>query len=105
MTTPAIGYLRASGPEVFTITQSQRDAINAWSQRTDHLVVGWVEDILVFGTESGTGLAEVVQRVAAGEAAVVAVQGRTRISRMPAVVADWERQITAAGGELIETGP
>ncbi|MYR60609.1 recombinase family protein [Streptomyces sp. SID625] len=99
---PAIGYIRVNTARVFTDSEGQRKSIEQWAQRSGHLVVDWVEDILVSGEAGRNDLAleELLSRVQKGVAAVVAVDAAYRISRRVEAYRRWNERLVAAGGQL-----
>ncbi|UFQ16427.1 MULTISPECIES: recombinase family protein [Streptomyces] len=103
--TPAIGYVRVNTPHVLSESEDQRRNIEGWAQRTGHLIVGWVEDILVPGAGGNeAGLDELIARVQHGEARVVAVEDHHRISRRLDVYQRWSDRLAQVGGRLERTG-
>lgn len=99
---PALGYIRVNTRHLTTDSDAQRAAIERWAGRTGHVMVGWVEDVLVDGTGRTTAaLEELVNRVAAGDAAVVVAESSVRIARKLAIVKAWSDRIQAAGGRLV----
>ncbi|WP_406153552.1 recombinase family protein [Streptomyces anulatus] len=102
---PAIGYVRVNNPRAFTESERQRRNINAWAERTGHLMVGWVEDIWVPGTGGNeVALEELLTRVREGEASVIAVEEVHRISRHVDVVREWMGRVEQAGGRVEQAG-
>ncbi|MEU5957548.1 recombinase family protein [Streptomyces sp. NPDC047525] len=99
---PAIGYVRVNTALVFTESQNQRQSIIRWAQETGHLIVDWVEDILVTGKtgDNDVALDELITRVHEGVASVVVVEGPDRISRQAEVFRHWQSRLTEAGGHL-----
>jgi DNA invertase Pin-like site-specific DNA recombinase len=99
---PALGYIRVNSAQLTKESDSQRSAIEAWAACTGHIMVGWVEDVLVDGAgRTAEGLGELVGRVAAGDAVVVAAASSVRIARRLAVVKAWAARVRDAGGRLV----
>ncbi|WP_030962606.1 recombinase family protein [Streptomyces sp. NRRL S-378] len=99
---PAIGYVRVNTARVMTESDAQRAAIESWAARTGHLIVDWVEDILVPGEAGANDVAlnELIERVQRGVASVVAVDGASRVSRNKAVYDLWVARLAEAGGSV-----
>jgi DNA invertase Pin-like site-specific DNA recombinase len=99
---PAIGYVRVNSTRVVTESEAQRAAIEKWAARTGHLIVDWVEDILITGEAGANDVAldELISRVQGGVASVVVVNGAHRISRRKQVYDRWTAQLSEAGGVI-----
>ncbi|WP_420712529.1 recombinase family protein [Streptomyces sp. PsTaAH-124] len=102
---PALGYVRGNTPRAFTESERQRKNISAWADRTGHLMVGWVEDVLTDGTGANSaGLEELLTRVESGEAKVVAVEEYHRLGRLRGPVNGWIARLEGLGGRVAQTG-
>ncbi len=99
--TPAIGYIRVSmAREEMISPELQQKAIEQWAAATGHRIIDWVPDLDKTGRNFKRKIMQVIERVEAAEASVIAVWKYSRFGRTRDGCATNLARVERAGGQL-----